>query len=181
LATAKPVRPAPPPASSTWQFQAIGYGWATAINGEVGVHNLPPVDVNADFPDVLKRLDAALMGSFLAKNGEWMVMTDLVWAKLSDDTLVKPPGIRRPVLAAFLPGTDVELGLRQLIASSIAATGCPSSAQTSSSMRPPASLPAPDSAAQGDTRPDPGHDQPRPRLGLGRSDRRRGGALAHGS
>ena len=85
------MRPAPPPASSTWQFQAIGYGWATAINGEVGVHNLPPVDVNADFPDVLKRLDAALMGSFLAKNGEWMVMTDLVWAKLSDDTLVKPP------------------------------------------------------------------------------------------
>jgi hypothetical protein len=119
LATAKPVRPAPPPASSTWQFQAIGYGWATAINGEVGVHNLPPVDVNADFPDVLKRLDAALMGSFLAKNGEWMVMTDLVWAKLSDDALVKPPGTRRPVLAALWPGTHVELGLRQLVASSI--------------------------------------------------------------
>ena len=60
------------------------------------------------------------MGSFLAKNGEWMVMTDFVWAKLSDDALVKPPGFRRPVLAALLPGTFVEVGLRQLIASGIA-------------------------------------------------------------
>jgi hypothetical protein len=104
---------------SAWQFQATAYGWATAINGEVGVRNLPPVDVNVDFLDVLKRLDGAFMGSFLAKNGEWMVMTDLVWAKLSDDALVKLPGTRRPVLAALLPGTHVELGLRQLIASSI--------------------------------------------------------------
>jgi hypothetical protein len=115
-----PVLPAPPPPPSAWQFQAIGYGWATAINGEVGVRNLPPVDVNVDFRDVLRHLDGAFMGSFLAKNGEWMVMADLVWAKLSDDALVKPPGNRRPVLAALLPGTYVELGLRQLIASGIA-------------------------------------------------------------
>ena len=70
------------------------------------VHNLPPVDVNADFPDVLKRLDAALMGSFLAKNGEWMVMTDLVWAKLSDDALVKPPGIRQNA-SKNMPGGSI--------------------------------------------------------------------------
>jgi hypothetical protein len=113
-----PVLAAPPPPSA-WKFQATGYGWATAINGETGVRNLPPVDVNLDFPDVLRHLEGAFMGSFLARNGEWMVLTDLVWAKLSDDVLVKPPGFRRPVLAALLPGTQVELGLRQLIASGI--------------------------------------------------------------
>ncbi len=120
LAADYPALPAPPPPPSAWQFQAIGYGWATAINGEVGVRNLPPVDANIDFRDVLRHLDGVFMGSFLAKNGEWMVMTDLVWAKLSDNALVKPPGNRRPVLAALLPGTYVELELRQLIASSIA-------------------------------------------------------------
>jgi len=66
-----------------------------------------------------------------------MVMTDLVWAKLSDNALVKPSGNRRPVLAALLPGTYVELELRQLIASSIAGYRLPSSARISSSMRPP--------------------------------------------
>jgi hypothetical protein len=120
LAADYPVLAAPPPPPSAWQFQAIGYGWATAINGEVGVRNLPPVDANIDFRDVLRHLDGVFMGSFLAKNGEWMVMTDLVWAKLSDNALVKPPGNRRPVLVALLPGTYVELELRQLIGSGIA-------------------------------------------------------------
>ncbi len=36
LAADYPVLAAPPPPPSAWQFQAIGYGWATAINGEVG-------------------------------------------------------------------------------------------------------------------------------------------------
>ena len=43
LAADYPVLAAPPPPPFAWQFQAIGYGWATAINGEVGVRNLPPV------------------------------------------------------------------------------------------------------------------------------------------
>ena len=70
LAADYPVLASPPPPPSAWQFQAIGYGWATAINGEVGVRNLPPVDANIDFRDVLRHLDGVFMGSFLAKNGE---------------------------------------------------------------------------------------------------------------
>jgi len=66
LAADYPVLAAPPPPPSAWQFQAIGYGWATAINGEVGVRNLPPVDANIDFRDVLRHLDGVFMGSFLA-------------------------------------------------------------------------------------------------------------------
>ena len=60
------------------------------------------------------------MGSFLAKNGEWMVMTDLVWAKLSDNALVKRAGQRRRCWRRFCLATYVELELRQLIASGIA-------------------------------------------------------------
>jgi hypothetical protein len=105
---------------SIWRFQATGYGWATALNGETGVRNLPPVSVDLTFGDLLKKLNGAVMGSFLAKNGEWMILTDLVWAALSDDAVVKFPGIRHPTLAAIAPGTRVDFKMRQLIASAIA-------------------------------------------------------------
>jgi hypothetical protein len=105
---------------SIWQFQATAYGWATALNGETGVRNLPPVSVDLTFSDLLKKLNGALMSSFLAKNGDWLILTDLVWASLSDDAVVKLPGIRHPTLAAIAPGTKVDFKMRQLIASAIA-------------------------------------------------------------
>lgn len=107
----------PPP--SVWQFQVTGYGWATALNGRVGVRNLPPVKVDMSFSDVLKDLDGALMGSFLARKDNWLILTDLVWAALSDDAIVRPPGVRHPTLAAIAPGTKVDFKMRQLIASAL--------------------------------------------------------------
>lgn len=104
---------------SVWQFQATGYGWATAINGQVGVRNLPPVNVNVSFGDILKDLNGAIMGSFLAKKGDWLILTDLVWAALSDDAVVRLPGTRHPTLAAIAPGTRVDFKMRQLIASAL--------------------------------------------------------------
>ncbi|WP_082609840.1 hypothetical protein [Bosea sp. Root381] len=112
--------PAPlyaPRQPSAWQFQATGYGWATAIDGQAGVRNLPPVNVDVSFADILKDLNGALMGSFLAKKGEWLIMTDLVWAALSDDAVVRLPGVRHPALATLSPGTRVDFKMRQLIAS----------------------------------------------------------------
>ena len=110
------VLPQPP---SVWQFQATGYGWATALNGRVGVRDLPPVKVDMSFGDVLKDLNGALMASFLAKKGDWLILTDIVWAALSDDAIVRPPGIRHPSLAAIAPGTKVDFKMRQLIASAL--------------------------------------------------------------
>ncbi len=118
---AAPTPPAPPALSSPsgWQFQATGYGWATALKGESGVRNLPPVSIDLSFVDLLKNLDGALMGAFLAKNDNWMILTDLTWAQISADAVVKPPGIRRPALATLLPGARVEFQMRQLMASAI--------------------------------------------------------------
>ena len=116
------LRPAVAPVlqpPSVWQFQATGYGWATALNGEAGVRNLPPVNVNVTFGDLLKKLNGAVMGSFLAKKDDWLILTDLVWAALSDDAAVKLPGIRHSTLAAITPGTRVDFKMRQLIASAI--------------------------------------------------------------
>lgn len=113
-AAASPLQP-----PSIWQFQATAYGWATALNGETGVRNLPPVSVDLTFGDLLEKLNGAVMGSFLAKHGDWMILTDLVWASLSDDAVVKLPGLRHPTLAAIAPGTRVDFKMRQLIASAI--------------------------------------------------------------
>jgi hypothetical protein len=102
-----------------WQFQATAYGWLTALNGESSIRNLPPVRINMSFGDVLEKLNGAAMGSFLARNGNWMILTDLVWSKISAGAVVDLPGVRRPTVAAITAGTRVDFEMRQLIASAI--------------------------------------------------------------
>lgn len=80
------------PIEHTWKFQLTTYGWASGLNGKVGVRDLPTVDVNVTFADILKNLDGALMGSFYATDGEWMFLTDLIWAKVSDQVTVGTAG-----------------------------------------------------------------------------------------
>jgi hypothetical protein len=105
---------------SGWQFQSTAYGWATALTGKSGVRNLAPVSIDMSFSDLLEKLNGAVMGSFLAKNDNWLILTDLTWAQISTDVVLKPPGVRHPTPAAILPGTRVELEMRQLMASAIA-------------------------------------------------------------
>lgn len=76
--SASQARPA-----SDWRFQVTLYGWLTAIDGEIGVRNRPMTPVNASVPEVLDNLDGAMMGSFLAENGQWLFLADLVLARLS--------------------------------------------------------------------------------------------------
>ncbi|PZQ79072.1 MAG: hypothetical protein DI549_21215 [Ancylobacter novellus] len=79
------LKSAPLETASDWRFQATFYGWLTAIDGDVGVRDLPTSPVNASIGDVLGDLDGALMGSFMATNGKWLFLGDLVLAKLSSD------------------------------------------------------------------------------------------------
>lgn len=73
----------PTPASG-WKCQISFYGWARSLAGEIGVGNLPMSSVNMSFSDVLKHLNGALMGSLFARNGDWLLLADVVLAKLSD-------------------------------------------------------------------------------------------------
>lgn len=84
--------PAKAPAAPEWRFQATGYAWTTALNGDLGLRNLPTVPVDLSIPQVLRNLDGALMGSFFGTNGEWMFLADLVVAKLSHSQGVGAPG-----------------------------------------------------------------------------------------
>jgi len=72
----------PVPTMPSWQFQATMYGWATALDGDVGVRYRQPIGVNVDFSDILKNLKGAFMGAFLAKNDTWMFLGDVLWSKI---------------------------------------------------------------------------------------------------
>lgn len=98
----------PPPLvlEDGWKFQVTLYGWATALDGKVGIKGIKPASVDVSFADILKNLDGAVMGSFYASNGTFMVLTDLVWAKLSDK-------------ADFGDGGTVKFSQTQAIASGV--------------------------------------------------------------
>jgi hypothetical protein len=106
-ADAPPVFVANPyPAANVWKYQITAYGWATSLNGNVGVANLQPSPVDVPFTKLIGKLEGAFMGAFYATNGQWSILTDLMWAKLSDKVLLNTPG-----------GTQVKATQRQLIAS----------------------------------------------------------------
>jgi hypothetical protein len=86
-----------PPDSDRWKFQATIYGWLPALSGDVGIKNLPTVSVDVTAKELLDNLDAALMGAFIATNGEWSFLGDIVWSKISDEANVG----RRNATASF--------------------------------------------------------------------------------
>ncbi|MFN7611129.1 MAG: hypothetical protein ACK5QX_09380 [bacterium] len=81
-----PARTAPPPpppqAPSGWTFQLTLYGWATALDGDIGARYRQPVDVNVGFDQILDNLKGGFMGAFQAKNDTWMVLADVVYSDL---------------------------------------------------------------------------------------------------
>ncbi|QIB34603.1 hypothetical protein [Ancylobacter pratisalsi] len=96
------------PLTSDWQFQATFYGWATAMNGDVGVRGLPPASVDLSAYDALTNLDGALMGAFSGKKGDWSFLFDVVYASLSDGVTFGPLG-----------GSRASLGVKQTIFSGL--------------------------------------------------------------
>lgn len=72
-------------AADSWSFTATPYFWATGVEGDIGVRDLPDVRVDADFSDVWDVLDFSLMGMFEARKDRFGLLFDSVYAKLSDD------------------------------------------------------------------------------------------------
>jgi hypothetical protein len=78
------VEPALAPAAPlpSWAFQATLYGWATALDGDVGLRYRRPIGVNVGFDQILDHLEGVFMGAFQARNDTWMFLGDVVWSKL---------------------------------------------------------------------------------------------------
>ena len=111
--------PAPVSYVNDWKFQLTLYGWALSLNGDVGIRGLPTVDVDVSFSDILDNLDGAVMGSFFASNGRFVLLSDLIWSKLSDTVDVGPFGgsvnfDQRQLIAQAAAGYTLPLGIPNL-------------------------------------------------------------------
>lgn len=97
-----------PPKTDGWEFQATVYGWGTALDGDIGVRDLPSMPVGASFGDLLSHLQGVLPVSFMAKKDGWTLLFDFFWTSLSDDSSLGTPSF-----------AQADVGLKQTIASAV--------------------------------------------------------------
>jgi hypothetical protein len=89
-----------------WHFNVAPYVWMPGINGEVSVADLPPVQVDASFSDILENLDMALQGRFEARKDRFGIAADFVWMNLGAE-------------AAQTPAADFAVDFRQFVAEGV--------------------------------------------------------------
>lgn len=85
--------------SEEWEFSVTPYVFFSGLNGTIGVQRQTAL-VNARFPDIFRNLDFALMGTFEARKGNWMILTDAMYMSLSGKRVTPSP---------FFSDIDVEV------------------------------------------------------------------------
>jgi hypothetical protein len=81
IAAAAPLAAQAQAANDGWRFQASIYGWFPGISGQTAVPvQTGGVNLDVSMGDVIDALKFAFMGSFEARQGQWGLWTDLVYA-----------------------------------------------------------------------------------------------------
>lgn len=73
-----------------WQFQVTPYFWLAGLHGTAGTSNRT-VQVDESFGDVFHALNFALMGTFEARKGKFVSLTDLEYVNVSEDKATPGP------------------------------------------------------------------------------------------
>lgn len=68
--------------SSDWEFAFAPYLYASGISGTIGARGRS-IEVDASFGNVWENLDIGIMGTFHAKKGKLIFLSDLMWIKMS--------------------------------------------------------------------------------------------------
>jgi len=107
------------PADDKWQFTIMPYLWLPTIDGTLQFHGRaggnPEVNVKANPGDYLSDVEMALMLAFEARKGKWLVMSDVTYMKMSDNTssvrsVNFNPGLPpNPVSTTLNSGTQTDL------------------------------------------------------------------------
>jgi len=77
--------------NNEWRFEIAPYIWGTSQKGTAGERNVGGTgvdlisDIDLSFSDILDNLDGGILLDFIAMKGEWIVITDLIYLKISDD------------------------------------------------------------------------------------------------
>jgi hypothetical protein len=69
---------------SGWDFAFAPYLYMTGMKGTVGARGRT-AEVDMNFSDVIENLNLALMGTFEARKGRFVVVNDLMWIKLGEE------------------------------------------------------------------------------------------------
>jgi hypothetical protein len=85
LPVQNPLSPEPPPVvDQGLVFTATLYGWASGISGRVRtLPPLPAVKIDITFDKVLQNLNGAAMGAAELRSGRFLLLTDLIFAKIA--------------------------------------------------------------------------------------------------
>ena len=70
--------------ASGWEFSIAPYLYMTGLTGTVGARGRT-AEVDMNFSDVIENLNLALMGTFEARKGRFVVVNDLMWIKLGEE------------------------------------------------------------------------------------------------
>ncbi|HTP60445.1 MAG TPA: hypothetical protein VMJ14_00025 [Burkholderiales bacterium] len=84
LAFAPPARAA----EDAWRYELTPYLWATAIRSETQNGNGPTVRTDMSPLDLLKNVDAGLMGTFEASKDRWSILLDGIYAKVGPSATI---------------------------------------------------------------------------------------------
>ena len=85
-----------------WEFSAGAYLFMSSIEGDAVVGPVT-ADVDVSFGDILERLEGGIMGFGTANYGDWTLIGDLAYLKISDDKALAGAG------GALTINLDVEL------------------------------------------------------------------------
>jgi hypothetical protein len=76
--------------SDKWQFQFSPYFWLAGLHGTGGIGNRT-TEVDESFSDVFDALNFAFMGTFEARKGKFISLTDLEYVSVSDEKATPGP------------------------------------------------------------------------------------------
>jgi hypothetical protein len=72
-----------PTPSSGWTFTFAPYLWGAGINGDIGLFDLEPQEIDASFSDILDHFDVGAMAVAEARNGPFLLGADINYVNLS--------------------------------------------------------------------------------------------------
>jgi hypothetical protein len=67
-----------------WEVTIAPYLWAAGLNGDIGLFDLPEVEVDQSFADIFETLEFGAMAVTEIRYGRFGFFTDLMYAKTSD-------------------------------------------------------------------------------------------------
>ena len=73
------------PQDTEWTFAAAPYAWFVSLEGDVTVKGQKS-DVDMDFNDIWDEMNIGAMIAFEASNGQWGIMSNVIYANLGQET-----------------------------------------------------------------------------------------------